>query len=91
MIETIPMSYKYTCDACGKTHIQEHAAGHYTNSTPPKWGMLKHYSAYPQEQSASQSNDGREDWLLCIDCNTRVSTVIGSTLSSLKDPKEPTP
>lgn len=40
-IEEIPRAFKYTCDLCGVSHLQENAGGHYANSRPDEWATFK--------------------------------------------------
>lgn len=42
-VEEVPKMYRYICDACGAIHLQKNANGHYTNSTPPHWFMVRIY------------------------------------------------
>ena len=39
-IREIPRSFEYTCDRCGKAHVQENANLQYANGRPPGWDNL---------------------------------------------------
>lgn len=59
-IREIPKSYEYQCDGCPVTHVQEHAGGHYTNSTPPHWVTVI--------IRGGEGSGGGAEKLLCPDC-----------------------
>ncbi len=70
-VQEIPKSYLYTCDACGATHTQEHAYGHYTDSTPPNWSKL--FLCVRDHECLCRF---RHDRLLCAQCTDNASTVL---------------
>ncbi len=66
-IREVPKSFEYTCDNCGKTHLQQNASGHYTNSVPPRWHHLWWIKG---EDSDGRSYDIKK--LLCDACGPLV-------------------
>ena len=55
--------FTYTCDRCGKMHMQQNASGHYTNSTPPDWGRVKYTPS-----SEARIPMKPFDYLICDNC-----------------------
>lgn len=72
----IPRSFKYTCDRCGDEHVQENAAGHYSNSRPPNWSSVQ-VLGRPLESS-----------LLCDDCSNEVMVVLKGFMKKSSSPPE---
>ena len=76
-IEEIPRSFKYTCDKCGKVHIQENAAGYYTDSRPDHWSRLVlERTAYAWDGTAAA--DATVKLLLCQECTDKVALAINN-------------
>lgn len=74
-IETIPQAFKYTCDLCGKEHLQVNASGHYSNSRPPHWAtLIVAQDAYDYQGSACA--DATIKRLLCDDCRPLIIAAI---------------
>lgn len=71
-IKEIPKSYEYCCDKCAAAHIQQNAAGHYTNSTPPNWYRLRINSDYYRYPVA----DGEPTRLLCQKCGDALRKIL---------------
>lgn len=66
-VREIPKAYEYTCDQCGEKHRQENAAGHYTNSRPPRWSWLT-FARDALDYQGLPIGDGTIKRLLCSDC-----------------------
>ena len=79
-IREIPRAYEYRCDRCGATHLQESAAGHYTESTPPNWATLKwlsdKWALWVDGQGALSIQ------LLCETCAEAVSRAINDAVTT---------
>lgn len=82
-IRTIPQSYEYSCDVCGKTHLQENASGHYTDSRPPHWSRLT-LARHAYDFQGSTVADGTVSKLLCEYCTTLISEAINRVSSPMK-------
>ncbi len=89
-IEEIPKAYKYTCDICGDTHIQENANGHYANSRPSRWAKLRFerdavvYKGYAVAD-ASIALQLFVERLLCPRCGEIVAAKINEAAVTRKD------
>ncbi len=66
-VREIPKSYEYTCDGCGRKHVQEGATGHYRNSSPPGWAKILWR---PSEGSDTE-------WSLCEKCKQFITRQLG--------------
>ena len=78
-IREIPKAYEYTCDSCGKTHLQENANGHYPNSRPKYWATLHlEQSAYDHQGGAVA--DASIISLLCDECCKAVVAAINDAI-----------
>lgn len=74
-IREIPKAFDYICDVCAKTHRQENAGGHYTDSRPPQWAnLIIRQDAYDYQGQAVA--DGSVTRLLCNGCRAGVMEVI---------------
>jgi hypothetical protein len=88
-IREIPKSFEYQCDVCGKTHLQENANGHYTNSRPPHWAWLMvKQDAYDYQGAAVA--DGSINRLLCDECRPSLVEAVNAWAAS-RTKKEPAP
>jgi hypothetical protein len=76
-IREIPRAFEYACDVCGKSHTQENAGGHYTDSRPRFWARLiiKQDAHDFQGQPVA---DGSIERLLCDDCRAGVVAAINT-------------
>lgn len=81
-IVEVPKAYIYTCDACGKEHRQENAAGHYTDSRPSNWHRLK-WSATAYDYQGTACADDSFERLLCDGCGYIVKKSINSALAAV--------
>jgi hypothetical protein len=84
-IEEIPTAFRYICDSCGKIHLQENAAGHYTNSCPPHWGMLTLAQVAYDFQGAACA-DATIKRLLCPECKDQTVEAINEAAAILRRP-----
>lgn len=81
-VEEIPKAFKYICDCCGKEHIQANAAGHYTNSRPPHWSVLKLIRAAEDFQGAEVA-DASIEKLLCPSCVVIIAEAVNTAQRSI--------
>lgn len=89
-VREIPRAFEYICDVCSKTHRQENAGGHYTNSRPPHWSHLKiGRDAYDFNGIAVA--DGSIERLLCDECGPVIFTAINEVSAGRKSPPPPPP
>ena len=66
-IREIPRAFEYICDVCGKTHRQENAGGHYTDSRPDHWERLT-LARHAYDYQGQAVADGTIKRLICDDC-----------------------
>lgn len=78
-IQEIRKSYIYTCDACGKEHIQKNAKGYYSDSRPPHWSRLVLNQDAHDFQGAAVA-DGTIKRLLCEDCTPKVAAAVNAAI-----------
>lgn len=79
-IITIPQSYKYICDSCGKSHLQQNASGHYTDSRPPHWARLT-IAQHAYDFQGAAVADGTISKLLCEYCTGLISEAINRVVA----------
>lgn len=79
-IREIPKSYEYTCDGCGKPHLQENASGHYTDSRPPHWARLK-LARHAYDGGDIAVGDASIERLLCSSCAEKVASAINAAVA----------
>lgn len=82
-VREIPRAFEYSCDVCGKAHRQEGAAGHYTNSRPPRWSHLRIGRDACDFQGATVA-DGSVERLLCDECGPFIFAAINSASEARK-------
>lgn len=82
-IREIPKAYEYTCDICGKTHLQENAGGHYTDSRPPYWARLIFRRAATDFQGQEVA-DASFERLLCEICVPALLKAINDASTELR-------
>jgi hypothetical protein len=75
-VQEIPRSFRYTCDICETTHIQEGAGGTYPNSTPPFWSRLQFVASPSFKEGSVQDHL----LLLCNNCTGAASAKIGQLI-----------
>ena len=76
-IREIPRAFEYRCDVCGKTHVQENAGGHYTDSRPDRWARLIIRQDAHDFQGQAVA-DGSIERLLCDDCRPGIIAAINT-------------
>lgn len=86
-IREIPKAFDYICDVCGKTHRQENAGGHYTDSRPPYWAtLIVSQDAYDFQGTAVADATIRR--LLCDDCRSSAIKAINDWAADAKRREE---
>lgn len=85
-IETIPASFRYSCDVCGKAHLQENATGHYPDSRPPRWGRLSLKRQGAADHQGVVWTDGSIKRLLCDACLPIIEAAINEGAEKCRSP-----